>query len=376
MVVSLFSKEPASLKAYENPSVVPSPIFANRALPFSGPAQKPELAWKFHSNTHAIESSLTIDREGMIYFGSNDDKVYALEPFTGSIQWTFQTKGDVKSSVIISQQGILLFASRDGTLYALDKHGTLQWTYKAKAPIFSTPALDSSGNVIFGDVDGYIYVIAPRGVLLQRFKLALTIRNAIVVDQNDTLYVGLEDGRFVSFTKEGKINWYFKTNSSIASDAVIGDDGAVYIASKDWHLYRLDQRGKEVWRYRTLWFLTSAVVMGDDNTLYIGSWDWSIHALSSASGERIWTNQPERSPHASYFASQIIVDAEQRIYAASRNNNVYCFDRNGKLLWKIRIEGGDVSSGLMLHPNGMLLIPTDKGNVYAYKILAESIGVK
>ena len=67
-----------------------------------------------------------------------------------------------------------------------------------------------------------------------------------------------------------------------------------------------------------------------------------------------------------YFASNIIVDENENIYAASRNNRIYCFDNTGKVLWSMELRGEDVLGGMSLHKNGTLIIPTSKGNIYTF----------
>jgi outer membrane protein assembly factor BamB len=59
------------------------------------------------------------DAAGRLYFGTQDDFVYALGG-DGQLLWKFQTQGDVDAPLVITPQGRLLAGSDDGTLYAFE----------------------------------------------------------------------------------------------------------------------------------------------------------------------------------------------------------------------------------------------------------------
>jgi outer membrane protein assembly factor BamB len=59
------------------------------------------------------------DAAGRLYFGAQDDFVYALGA-DGRLLWKFQTQGDVDAPLVITPQGRLLAGSDDGKLYAFE----------------------------------------------------------------------------------------------------------------------------------------------------------------------------------------------------------------------------------------------------------------
>jgi eukaryotic-like serine/threonine-protein kinase len=56
----------------------------------------------------------------MVYFGSDDKHLYALDIKTGQQKWKFETEDQVFSSPVISG-GMVYFGSNDGHLYAREK---------------------------------------------------------------------------------------------------------------------------------------------------------------------------------------------------------------------------------------------------------------
>jgi outer membrane protein assembly factor BamB len=55
---------------------------------------------------------------GKVYFGLDNNYVYALDAFTGDLVWSYKTEGAVQSSPAISD-GLLFVGSNDGNLYAI-----------------------------------------------------------------------------------------------------------------------------------------------------------------------------------------------------------------------------------------------------------------
>ena len=67
---------------------------------------------------------------GVVYFGSFDTNLYAVDAKTGIKIWNFKTNQKVYSSPAIAD-GSVYFASEDRNLYAVDAAtGIQRWNYK------------------------------------------------------------------------------------------------------------------------------------------------------------------------------------------------------------------------------------------------------
>ena len=125
--------------------------------PYVG-SQTGSLKWKFQTG-NVIDSSPAIGSDGTVYFGSDDNYLYALNS-DGSLKWKFQTGDSISSSPAISADGTVYVGS-DG-LYALNPDGSLKWKFKTGFWgnwISSSPAIGADGTVYFGSDDGYLYAI-------------------------------------------------------------------------------------------------------------------------------------------------------------------------------------------------------------------------
>src|SRR5260370_36342208 len=129
------------------------------------------VKWKFKSERviEAWFSSPTVSDE-VVYFGSDDNYLYALNALTGELKWKFKT-GDVVYSSPAVADGAVYVGSHDGSFYAVDaKTGNERWKFKTGYRVYSSPAV-SDGIVYFGSADNYLYAGKDEtGKLLWQFK--------------------------------------------------------------------------------------------------------------------------------------------------------------------------------------------------------------
>ncbi len=58
------------------------------------------------------------DVEGRLYFGAQDDTIYALGA-GGELLWSYLTRGDVDAPLVLGPGGVLYAGAEDGRLYAI-----------------------------------------------------------------------------------------------------------------------------------------------------------------------------------------------------------------------------------------------------------------
>ena len=101
-------------------------------------------------------SSPSLGPDGTIYIGSNDNKLFAVNP-DGTEKWHYTTGFDVRSSPAVGADGTIYFGAWDGFLYALNPDGTRKWWHLTQGSIFSSPSIDGTGSVVVPSWDGYVY---------------------------------------------------------------------------------------------------------------------------------------------------------------------------------------------------------------------------
>jgi outer membrane protein assembly factor BamB len=89
------------------------------------------------------------------YIGSAANLV-SVDLINHNVQWTFPTNGDVVSSPAVAG-GVVYVGSEDGHLYAIDRTtGALLWDYVTGGEITSSPAV-ANGLLYIGSMDGKLY---------------------------------------------------------------------------------------------------------------------------------------------------------------------------------------------------------------------------
>ena len=285
------------------------------------------LRWKFATGGRVSSSPAVA--AGRVYFASYDSKLYALDAATGALAWTFSTAGErrfsgkhlhgaepaaevmpdpfdvfLSSPVVVA--GVVYFGSGDGNVYALDAaSGTLRWKFHTGNVIHASPAL-ADGVLYVGSWDSYFYALdATRGKLRWRVKTGedpkinnqVGIQSSAVVSDG-VVYFGCRDSHLYALdAASGAARWAYSTGDSwvISSPAV--RDGKVYFATSDSGLVQaLDAKtGTPVFSLAfNHWpFFSSPSLAG--NFLYIGSEQGKLFAIDLG-GERLaWSFQTEDS---------------------------------------------------------------------------------
>ncbi|TMC92339.1 MAG: hypothetical protein E6J22_09625 [Chloroflexi bacterium] len=113
-----------------------------------------EVRWSSKAGD-SIDSSPTVDNS-VVYVGSHDHRLYAVDATTGDEYWNYATRGRVDSSPAVAD-GVVYVGSHDHTLYALSAQaGEKLWSYTTGGSIISSPTV-ADGAVFVGSNDHNLY---------------------------------------------------------------------------------------------------------------------------------------------------------------------------------------------------------------------------
>jgi eukaryotic-like serine/threonine-protein kinase len=347
---------------------------------YAGPAPQktPRVKWRFPTGDRVVSSPVLQDN--VIYFGSDDGTIYAVEASTGKQLWKRATKGPVPSSPAVAD-GVVYAGSYDGNFYALDaKTGETKWKFatagekrfEAKGlhgfqpknqviadpfDIFLSSPVVVKGSVYFGCGDGNLYALdAATGELRWKFPTGDVI-HASPAFADGVLYFGSWDSYFYAVdAATGKEKWRFHGGEDPlvhnqvgfqSSPAVV--DGVVYTGCRDANLYALDSAtGQEKWRFENAgsWVITSPAVT--QGKVFFATSDSSLfHVVDAATGKSILREQGK----AYYFSSPSI--AGNVVLIGVLNGTLEARDTmTGALLWSFRTETSKQNKGWILTADG------------------------
>lgn len=126
-----------------------------------------------------------------IYLPANDNKMYAINK-DGSLAWSFDTEGPNVNSAGY-ENGVVFFGSTDNYIYAVnDNDGTLKWKYKTGSTVKTAPLL-ANGNIYMGSSDGNMYAIKQdSGDLIWSYNIGAPIYDTAAFDNNTIFFGGMD----------------------------------------------------------------------------------------------------------------------------------------------------------------------------------------
>src|SRR5450432_1137031 len=212
---SMFRGDPAHSGVYAGP----------------GPRKLQGVKWKFATGDRIVSSPVW--SAGVLYFGSDDNNLYAVDAESGRQKWKYATQGPVPSSPAIAG-GLVYFASYDGKFYALNADtGRLKWKFTTAGE----RRFEAKG--IHGLQPKYQTIPDPWDVYLS---------SPVVVD--GAVYFGSGDGNLYALDAgSGELRWKFQTGDVVHSSPAYAV-GTLYFGSWDSYFYAVDAAsGKEKWRF-------------------------------------------------------------------------------------------------------------------------------
>lgn len=331
--------------------------------PITGPATN-ALQWSFATGDK-VYSSPVIGADGTVYVGSQDCKLYAINP-DGSLKWSYTAGSWLLSSPAIGADGTVYIGSvaGDSKLYAIDPAGALKWTYQMGGAItYSCPAIATSGTVYVGCDDGKLYAVNPDGSLKWLFDTGLWIRTSPAVAADGTVYV--KNGfKLRAINQDGSLKWMIDLGGEAADwfpSPSIGADGTVYVGNSYNQFYAINPDGTVKWTYPiNNENNTATPAIGADGTVYIGSTDSKLYALKP-DGSLDWTCVVK-----GWIDASPAIGADGVLYVGSSSGSFYAINPDGSQQWEYITEGRFYSSCPAIGADGTVYVGSWDNKLYAF----------
>ena len=318
---------------------------------------KLDILWEFKAK-NSVESAAVI-AEGVVYFGSSDKHLYAVDLKTGAEKWKTPL-GIFTASPGINGDRIYI-GDADGKFYCLDRaKGSVLWTFddgEQTGQITAAPNF-AGDNVLIPTHNSTLYCLDKNGKKVWDFRIEGPIYGGVAVADGKTFLAGCDSLLHVIDVKDGKElgNVDMKGQSGSAA-AVLGDH--IYVGTMSNQVLAIDIKRLRIdWEFeaprRKQPFYASAAV--DNDLVVIGSRDNKVWAIDRKTGKRKWDFLTDHKVDG----SAVIVG--DRVIVGSYDQKLYVLDRAGKKLETFNLDGAIMGSPAV--GGGCVVIGTEKGTVY------------
>ncbi len=321
-----------------------------------------ELSWTNNIGSPTTVYPSSSIANGIIYAGSDNNKLYALNINTGNVLWTFLTDGAVSAAPVISN-GIVYVGTVGGTFYAIDSLTGLEvWKFESIGQVHAAATVVDD-VVYVGGTDSKVYALnANDGSLIWTFSTGGIVKSVPTVIDG-VVYVGDQAAGnthlYAIDSLTGTKIWDYGFSNYIASSPAVVE-GVVYVGSMDFSFYAIDtQTGIKIWDYPTGYYVSSSPAI-KDGIVYFGNNQGNIFALDSTTGSEIWKK------YIGGIFSNLFVASEDKLFAGNMNGKMYAFDLStGDIVWsyntphEVRTQPNIIGGNLYFIDSG--------GDIYAFK---------
>ena len=284
------------------------------------------LRWKLATGARVTSSPAVSN--GVVYVVSYDGNLYAADASAGKLKWKFATRrraavrgnappwrsagrrADARPvrrflSLPAVSDGIVYFGSGDGYVYAVDAaSGTLRWKYQTGDVIHASPAI-AAGVVYIGSWDSWFYALdAATGTLKWRFKTGEDpdIHNQVGIQSSAAVagWHGLLRVPRLEILCPRRTDWREKV--VVRQPRLVGRQlargarrqGVFWHERLQAHLGADAKTGATVFELPVRWYIFGSPAIAG-HWLYVGNWDGTLTAVDLTTKKAAWMFQTDAS---------------------------------------------------------------------------------
>ena len=312
------------------------------------PREPGKILWATPLGTPYVDSSPAVARDGTIYFGAWNGRLFALRP-DGKSKWVFRAGREIKSSPAIAADGTIYFGSRDRKFYAVTPRGKLKWSFPTGGWVDSSPAIATNGIVYFGSWDKKFYALTPDGQKRWEFATEGPVTSSPAVGADGTIYFGSHDKQLYALTVDGQKQWACQTAGEIISSPAIGPDGTIVFTSVDGKLYALRPDGILKWQLWTGSVSESSPVIDAGGAICLGVSNKIFRVTPD--GKEKWEIKISIKPGD----STPVFTSGDTVRVVSEDGILWSYTHDAVWQWNIGLGGGARSSPTVV-PDGTIYV--------------------
>jgi outer membrane protein assembly factor BamB len=319
-------------------------------LPFISCTRSPSILWTTQTSGSVYGSPAY--KDGIIFIGSQDKFLYALNSKDGSIAWKLNLLGPVVSTPLIRNESLYI-GSGNGDFHSINvKTGKSNWITRTEGLIHFEACSDETG-LYFGNDRGQFLKLNYDGQVIWTFKASNKL-NSTCDFYKDLVLTSSLDTNFYAFKRQdGSVAWKVSSGTlNYGGPQLVNDD--VYFATHD-IIYRIDA--------------STGVVRNKIKTPYL------VYVLFKDG--YLWTNEKGLSkrnlngdilasvPFQSQTSFKPVAGSDLFILGAD-TSSLYGVSKDLKIIWKLKQSEAFWSAGVI--NDNVYYTGNRNNNVYAIQL--------
>lgn len=268
-----------------------------------------------------------------LYFGSSDGQFYCVNLVNGKTVWTFPVRAETLAAPTVDN-GVVYFVSGADVVFALDaSSGKQLWVYNRQVTTqlsirASTRPVVKGDLVYAGFSDGFLVALNRKsGTLTWEHKIGKGNRfhdvDATPVLDGDSMYVASFDGSLVSLkAASGDVNWTIEQGAYVPVTLGAGVHAdQLYYSTADGAILLVDKRsGKILKTFKLQKGIPTQVALWKSLMLY-GESEGALVAADADTGTVVGRFDPGHG----IVATPTVIEKTGEAYVGSVGANLYAF---------------------------------------------------
>ncbi|MFN6790059.1 PQQ-binding-like beta-propeller repeat protein [Bacillus sp. TD11] len=332
----------------------------NKNSPYAG-TETGKVKWEYKlykkdGGIQLFSAPPAIGRDGTIYVGNNNKKLYAFNK-NGSIKWVKDDVTDSNISPVIAEDGTIYVAY--GKLTALNPDGSIKWQVK-DAQAAHTPIIDSEGTIYVytsKSITAYNSNGSKKWESSKMFEGANSGKNSMLMSKDGIIYTLLSSGEnyfLYAHDKNGKELWNKKARGDAGNPGFsLGLNNELYInGGSIIHIFDKDGNLIKQWKPDKMRSITASTISSKDGTIYITG-DGSLAAYNQDYTLK-WKTLSDGG-----VGNSPVIDKNGVVYVNSAQA-LYVVNPDGTLKWKMPFSlfhPGSTNDTIIIGRDGTLYLP-------------------
>lgn len=323
--------------------------------------------WAFETGGAVLSSPTVVN--GVVYVGSEDKHLYAIDGASGQLKWKYEAKALIDASPVVVD-GVVYVGTDGGVLHAINAEtGEEVWAFEADGRISGeagvTTITDDDGKttkvVLAGSHDGSLYCLdAATGAKRWAYETGDYINCGITLDRGTVVLGGCDTFLHLVDLRSGEGKGKVALGGEVSGTPALAN-GFAYLGHMQNEVVAVNLDTNQVaWRFadRNFPYVGAPALAGD--RLIIGSRGRRLYCLDRNTGEELWGILT----HGGVEGGPVIA-GERAIFGSAGGRLSIINIVNGETVWQHDL-GGAINVSPAVVP-GLVVVGSEDGSIYAFK---------